>query len=287
MTDPKLTLRSLDSARAAEAPPSGRLALWGVVVAALIVAAFAIGLVWARGDLFDLAPGGARMQVVVVIVIALIVFVAIHLCLFFIGAYGIAGRMFRRDIGDAMKMRKPLKRDARLQRLFEELRVSQGRRWRYRSPWLMVSGADTLVDQVAPGLKRAGVMPVGNAILVHGAPDGIDAGVWRRQIRKLRSKRPVDGVVHVTHVEERDIELPRVLAALAADIGWAAPVTVLHAVPRRAIDPRRSRRSVHFWGRHTRGSSRRWTYAISLPRLSAVRRTRACSNVQRPRGSAI
>ncbi|RQU73201.1 type VI secretion protein VasK [Burkholderia cenocepacia] len=237
MTDPKLTLRSLDSARAAEAPPSGRLALWGVVVAALIVAAFTIGLVWARGDLFDLAPGGARMQVVVVIVIALIVFVAIHLCLFFIGAYGIAGRMFRRDIGDAMKMRKPLKRDARLQRLFEELRVSQGRRWRYRSPWLMVSGADTLVDQVAPGLKRAGVMPVGNAILVHGAPDGIDAGVWRRQIRKLRSRRPVDGLVHVTHVDERDIELPRVLAALAADIGWDAPVTLLHAVPAQGDRP--------------------------------------------------
>ncbi|KWU26830.1 ImcF-related family protein [Burkholderia cenocepacia] len=231
MTDPKLTLRSLDSARAAEAPPSGRLALWGVVVAALIVAAFVIGLVWARGDLFDLAPGGARMQVVVVIVIALIVFVAIHLCLFFIGAYGIAGRMFRRDIGDATKMRKPLKRDARLQRLFEELRVSQGRRWRYRSPWLMVHGADTLLDQVAPGLKRAGAMPVGNTILVHAAPDGIDAGVWRRQIRKLRSRRPVDGVVHVTHVDERDVELPRVLAALAADIGRAAPVTLLHAVP--------------------------------------------------------
>ena len=82
MTDSKLTLRPLDSAPAIESACSGRLALWGVVVAALIAAAFAIGLVWARGDLFDLAPGGARMQMVVVIVIALIVFVAIHLCLF-------------------------------------------------------------------------------------------------------------------------------------------------------------------------------------------------------------
>src|SRR5579863_9202792 len=126
MTDPKLTLRPLDSAPAAESPPSGRITLWGTIVAALIVAAFAIGLVWGRGDLFDLAPGVARMQVVVIIVIALVLFVATHLCLFFIGAYAVAGRMFRKETGDTTVAQTPLKRDARLQRMFDELRVSQG-----------------------------------------------------------------------------------------------------------------------------------------------------------------
>ncbi|WP_260426594.1 ImcF-related family protein [Burkholderia sp. Bp9142] len=237
MTDPKLTLRPFDSAPAMESAPSGRLALWGVVVAALIAAAFAIGLVWHRGDLFDLAPGVARMQVAIAISVALIVFIAIHLCLFFIGAYAIAGQMFRRDIGETTKPRKPLKRDARLQRMVEELRASQGLRWRYRSPWLMVSGSDTLIDQVAPGLKRAGAMPVGNVILVHAAPDGIEAGTWRRQIRKLRRRRPVDSVVQITHVDECDTELPRALAALATDIGWAAPVTFLHTVPAQGDRP--------------------------------------------------
>lgn len=237
MTDPKLTLRPLDPAPAGESAPSGRLVFWGVVVAALIIAAFAIGLVWRRGDLFDLAPGVARMRVVVAVIIALIVFVAIHLCLFFIGAYAIAGQLFRRDIGDATNVQKPLKQDVRLQRMVEELRASQGWRWRYRSPWLMVSGADTLIEQVAPGLKRAGVMPVGNAILVHVAPDGIDAGAWRRQIRTLRRRRPVDSVVQVTHADERDTEMPRALAALATDIGWAAPVTFLHAVPAQGDRP--------------------------------------------------
>ncbi|KVO49288.1 type VI secretion protein VasK [Burkholderia stagnalis] len=231
MTDPKLNLRPLDSAPAVEPAPSGRAALWGVVVAALIVAALAIGLVWGRGDLFDLAPGAARMRVVIVIVVALIVFVAIHLCLFFVGAYAVAGQMFRRETGNTTKAQKPLTRDARLQRMVEELRVSQGWRWRYRSPWLLLSGTDALIDTVAPGLKRAGVMSVGNAILVHVAPDGIEASVWRRQIRKLRPRRPVDSVVQVTHVDEHDTELPRVLAAIANELGWAAPVTLLHAVP--------------------------------------------------------
>ncbi|VWB50114.1 ImcF-related family protein [Burkholderia lata] len=237
MTDPKLTLRPLDSAPTVAPVPSGRVALWGVIVAALIAAAFAIGLVWGRGDLFDLAPGVARMQVVIVIVIALIVFVAIHLCLFFMGAYAIAGQTFRRDIGDTTKAQKPSKYDTRLKRMAEELRASQGRLWRYRSPWLMVSGADTLIDQVAPGLKRAGAMPVGNAILVHAAPDGVEAGAWRRQIRKLRRRRPVDSIVQVTHRDERDTELPRVLATLVTDIGYAAPVTFLHAVPTQGDRP--------------------------------------------------
>lgn len=237
MTDPKLTLRPLDSAPAEESAPSGRLALWGVIVAALIAAALAIGLVWGRGDLFDLAPGVARMQVVIIIVIALLSFIAIHFCLFFIGAYAVAGRMFHKETGDTTEAQKPLKRDARLQRLVDELRVSQGWRWRYRSPWLLVSGTEALIDKVAPGLKRAGAMSVGNAILVHAAPDGIEAGEWRRQIRRLRRRRPVDSVVQVTHVDERDTELPRVLAALANDLGWAAPVTFLHAVPAQGGSP--------------------------------------------------
>ncbi|KWH14735.1 type VI secretion protein VasK [Burkholderia territorii] len=237
MTNPKLTLRPLESASAVASAPPGRLALWGVVVAALITAAFTIGLVWGRGDLFDLEPGLARMQVVVVIVIAVIVFVAIHLCLFYIGAYAIAGRLFRRETGDTTKALKPLKRDARLQHLFEELRVSRGWRWRSRLSWLMVSGPDALIEKVAPGLKYAGAMSVGDAILVHAAPDGIDAGEWRSQIRDLRRRRPVDSVVRVSHANERDSELPRMLAALANDLGWAAPVTFLHAVPAQGNQP--------------------------------------------------
>ncbi|MET1532036.1 ImcF-related family protein [Burkholderia sola] len=217
-----------------------RVAVWGLPLAALVIAVAALVLAWFQGERFGVPDGTPRTLALIGIPVLLVVIVIIHLIAISTGAYVGAAKLFRLQTGEkaaASTTGQQIKRDARLQRLFEELRVSQGRRWRYRSPWLMVSGADTLVDQVAPGLKRAGVMPVGNAILVHGAPDGIDAGVWRRQIRKLRSRRPVDGLVHVTHVDERDIELPRVLAALAADIGWDAPVTLLHAVPAQGDRP--------------------------------------------------
>ncbi|SDG19618.1 ImcF-related family protein [Paraburkholderia phenazinium] len=242
MTDPKLNLRPLDPAHVAESAPSGRLALWGLLVAALIAATVAAGLVWLRGDLFDLAPGEARMRVVIAILIALIVVVAIHLILFFIGAYAVAGRLFRRETGDQTKASKPLKRDARLQRLYEELHIAHGWFWRYRMPWLMVSGSDELIAEVAPGLKQAGVIHVADVILVHAAPDGIDAALWRRQVKQLRSRRPVDSLVQVERTGDGirpDAERARTLAGIASDLGWAAPVTFLHAVPATGRQPER------------------------------------------------
>ncbi|MEK6351463.1 MAG: ImcF-related family protein [Burkholderia cenocepacia] len=221
-----------------EAP--SRVAVWGLPLAALVIAVAALVLAWFQGERLGVPDSTPRTLALIGIPVLLVVIVIIHLIAISTGAYAGAAKLFRLQTGEkdaASTTGQPLKRDARLQRLVEELQVSQGRRWRYRSPWLMVTGAGALLDQVAPGLKRAGVMPIGDAILVHAAPDGIDASVWRRQIRKLRSKRPVDGVMHVTHVDERDIELPRALAALSADIGWAAPVTLLHAVPAQGDRP--------------------------------------------------
>ncbi|WP_230971928.1 ImcF-related family protein [Burkholderia anthina] len=211
-----------------------RVAVWGLPLAVLVIAVSALVLVWFHGERLGVPDGTPRTLALIGIPVLLVVIVIIHLMAISTCAYAGAAKLFRLQTGEkeaASTTGRQFKRDARLQRLVEELRVSQGRRWRYRSPWLMVSGADTLVDQVAPGLKCAGAMPVGDVILVHAAPDDIDAGVWRRQIRKLRSRRPVDGVVQVTHADERVSELPRALATLAADIGWAAPVTFLHPVP--------------------------------------------------------
>ncbi|CAG9266274.1 Type VI secretion protein VasK [Burkholderia diffusa] len=145
----------------------------------------------------------------------------------------IYARAFESEKRDVQTQSKKLKRDSRLQDLFEELRTAHGWRWRYRLPWLMVSGTDARVEEIAPGLKRVGVMHVADTILVHAAPDNIGAAQWRRQIRQLRRKRTVDGLVHVTRTSDRirpDDDLPRTLSTIATDLGWAAPITFLHAV---------------------------------------------------------
>jgi len=149
-------------------------------------------------------------------------------------------RAFEREKRDLQPRQRKLTRDRRLQYLCDELRTTHGWFWRYRMPWLMVAGADDVTDSVAPGLKRAGVMPVGNVVLVHAAPEGIEASEWHRQIRQLRRRRPVDNLIQaVRHSDGQmdDRELPRTLAALATDLGWAAPVTFLHVVPANGNRP--------------------------------------------------
>ncbi len=230
MTDPKLNLRPLESVSVAESAPAGRLLLWGPPVAAAIIAAFIIGLVWLRGDLANLPPGEPRLRVVIDVLIILIVAVVLHLSLLFIGVYALAAQIFRKETGDRVAAPKPPNRDPRLHHLYEELRISHGWFWRNRQRWLLVSGTDERIDQVAPGLKQAAVMHVGETVLVHAAPEGIDAQKWLGQIRRLRRRRPVDGLVHVAHASETDTGLARKLSLLATALGWAAPVTFLHPV---------------------------------------------------------
>ncbi|MGF6504237.1 ImcF-related family protein [Paraburkholderia sp. 32] len=231
MTDPRLTLRSLEPTTTTEvSAPSGRLAIWGLPVAALVVALLAIGIVSLRGDMVGVASGEPKLKAIIAILVTFAIVVVTHLVLFATGAYAFAGRLFHRETGDHTKAAKPLRRDARLQRVYEELRVSHGWFWRHRLRWLLVNGTDERVDQVAPGLRQAGVMHVDETILVHVSPDGIEAAKWLGQIRQLRRRYPVDGVVHVARADDTDTELPRALSGIATALGWAAPVTFLHPV---------------------------------------------------------
>ncbi|MGF6374210.1 type VI secretion system protein ImpL [Paraburkholderia sp. RAU6.4a] len=231
MTDPRLSLQPLESATTTEEPaPPGRLAIWGLPVAALVVALLAIGIVSVRGDMVGVASGEPKLKAIIAILVTFAIVVVTHLVLFATGAYAFAGRLFHRETGDHTKAAKPLRRDARLQRVYEELRVSQGWFWRHRQRWLLVNGTDERIDQVAPGLRQAGVMHVAETILVHASPDGIEAAKWLGQIRQLRRRYPVDGVVHVARADVRDTELPRKLSGIATALGWAAPVTFLHPV---------------------------------------------------------
>ncbi|MEX3948866.1 ImcF-related family protein [Paraburkholderia sp. EG287B] len=148
-------------------------------------------------------------------------------------------RTFENEKRDLQPAQRKLKRDTRLQYLRDELRTAHGWFWRYRLRWLLVYGSDERVEQVAPGLKRAGVMHVGETILVHAAPDGIEGQKWLGQVRRLRRRYPVDGVVHVVRAGDSETELPRQLAGIATALGWAAPVTFLHPVAAHGHPPER------------------------------------------------
>lgn len=230
MTTPKNNLQILEPQAAVGNPAPGHLAIWGLPLAALVLAIVALLLVWFQGEFLGIPDGAFRTSTLVGIPLLLVVIVIAHLFSVSTGAYAAAARLFRIEAGESWTADKPLKRDARLQRLADDLRVSHGRFWRRRLRWLLVNGTDERVDQVAPGLKQAGVLLVGEIVLVHAAPDGIEAAKWLGQIRQLRRRYPVDGLVHVARADEANTELPRTLATHGATLGWAAPVTFLHPV---------------------------------------------------------
>ncbi|PQV48096.1 ImcF-related family protein [Paraburkholderia sp. BL21I4N1] len=242
MTNARNNMQMLGMAET-ESADSGTLIAWGLIALALLLAGAAFAVVWLKGDAVGLTTHEARLNVTIWILVGLVVVLFVHAALMLGGAYRLVGRVFRRDAGatgEASNGTQASRLDARLQSLCDELRVSGGWRWRYRTPWLLLSGSDTLIEDVAPGLKRAGAMPVTGAILVHASPDGIEAQKWRSQIRQLRRRRSVDSVVHVLRQDNGDRspdELARELAALSADLGWAAPVTFLHPIPAKGNRP--------------------------------------------------
>lgn len=210
---------------------------WGATLA--IVAAGLLTCLWFQldGDLFGLATDAQRLRASLVVA---------GVCLMLLVAKDAFMPMWRRRQNKAQQPLRPSSgtsgqlapaKHAGLLSLCSELRVAHGPFWRYRLCWLMLEGSDPRIEEVVPGLKRCGVMHVGNAVLLHASPEGIEAKTWRSQIRRLRRRRPVDGVVHVIRADESDTELPRTLAGLATDLGWAAPVTFLHAVPAQGNQP--------------------------------------------------
>jgi len=242
MTNPTDNLKAL--AGNDQAPPqTGQMISWGPPLTAVSFAAIALAIVWAQGDLVQLPDIEAKKSASILILGCLVAAVMVHIAVLGAGAYHVLGRLFRKHvtIQDHAQPRDPRACDPRLHSLTDHLRITYGRTWRYRRPWLLLTGNADLVEAVAPGLKAAGVLDTPNAILVHAEPTGIDGPAWRRQLRRLRRRRPVDAMVCVTRAGEESPsdreELSHTLARLNADLGWAAPVTMLHAIPATGGQP--------------------------------------------------
>lgn len=259
MSISKNNLENTEPHAASTEEASSRVAIWGLPLAALVLAIAALLLAWFQGENLGVPDGMPRTLVLVSIPVLLVVVVIIHLVAISTGAYASAARLLRFQTGDkgaASAMARPLKRDARLQRMAEELSVSHGWFWRRRLRWLLVSGNDERVDQVAPGLKQAGVIIMGEVVLLHASPDRIEAAKWLAQIRRLRRRLPVDTIVHVAVASDRDFELPRTLSGIAVALGWAAPVTFLHPVQADGSQPERFEAVGAFLPNDARGQAR-------------------------------
>ncbi|WP_175951962.1 ImcF-related family protein [Burkholderia sp. BCC0405] len=120
--------------------------------------------------------------------------------------------------------------------LSEALRSRFGLRWRYRLPWLLVTGDDMTICGLLPELRERGWLLTDDAVLLWGraGPDGRPDEVWLKQIRRLRRARPLDAIVLTL---DDSMLLPDTvrgtslwgiyLARVTHLLRWSAPVFVL------------------------------------------------------------
>ncbi|MEX3994993.1 type VI secretion protein VasK, partial [Paraburkholderia sp. EG286A] len=138
-------------------PAARSLLTWAIPAFALLMATVALVIVWVFGEVVNVTTLDRQKTLSLWILGILLVVVLLHVFATRVGAHYVAGVVFRQDNGKDGKSTSAApvtKRDARLQRMAEELRVAHGWFWRYRLRWLMVDGSDERVDQVAPGLKQ-------------------------------------------------------------------------------------------------------------------------------------
>jgi len=116
------------------------------------------------------------------------------------------------------------------------LKDRHGWRWRYRQPWLLLTGHDQTIARLLPDLTTDGYLVTDEVVLLWHACDkqGHLDEVWLKQLYKLRRRRPIDGIVLAVDGVADQFAATRGLPGsavnlthLARTLHWSAPVVVL------------------------------------------------------------
>jgi len=119
--------------------------------------------------------------------------------------------------------------------LRQQLNITHGFFWRYRQPWLLLTGRDATIMRLLPEIVETGWLITPDAVLLWHKTDenGQPNAAWLKQLYKMRRRRPIDAVVLVmdsttelSAQRHRNIENLN-LAHISEALCWSAPVHVL------------------------------------------------------------
>ncbi|WP_454742930.1 ImcF-related family protein [Cupriavidus necator] len=126
----------------------------------------------------------------------------------------------------------------------QALQERHGIRWRYRQPWLLLTGDDAAIGGLLPQLGEQGWLVTPGAVLLwsKAGQDGEPDTAWLKQLYKLRRRRPVDAVILTTN-GETDLLVQRrstppygiSLARIAEVLRWSAPVYLLDVAQKDTV----------------------------------------------------
>ncbi|CAB3751483.1 ImcF-related family protein [Paraburkholderia solisilvae] len=116
------------------------------------------------------------------------------------------------------------------------LRGRYGWHWRYRLPWLLITGNAKVIADQLPTLVERGWLATGDVVLLWraSAANGLPDDGWLKQLYKLRRRRPVDAIVVALDGRSESFASPGSTSALSTGLSriasvlrWSAPVHML------------------------------------------------------------
>jgi len=133
--------------------------------------------------------------------------------------------------------------------LRDQLRHEHSLRWRYRKPWLLLAGDETVIAQFLPELAKRRWLITDDAVLLWSKTDkdGRPDEAWLQQLYALRCDRPIDAVI-LTIDGTAELSSQRrsanaysvTLARIANVLHWSAPVYVLDVAETDAFNDGRT-----------------------------------------------
>ncbi|WP_246287538.1 ImcF-related family protein [Paraburkholderia sediminicola] len=196
-----------------------------------------------KGDAFGLTTLAQKLLVVSGLVIVFLLAVIVDVMLI----RQANRKAALRDVGSA-ELGKPLEETQAtiepLTSLREYLRTRHGLRYRYRQPWLLLTGGNAAIAQLLPDLAEQGWLVTDDAVLLWSKTDkdGQPDENWLKQLAKLRRCRPIDAVVLTL---DGTVDLPTArrgtsaygvnLSRIAQVLHWSAPVYVLDVAQDDAV----------------------------------------------------
>ncbi|MHA7684149.1 ImcF-related family protein [Cupriavidus sp. PET2-C1] len=222
----------------------------GSTLMILVVLVVATLMIWLDVQMLGLAQPEAkwRAQVIVLVAVIALFFVcgAINAVLSRLWGkqFDAAHRQASPDADTAASSPAPAGHDADLGGLSACLRVEHGRCWRYRQPWLLLTGDDAAIARLLPELAEQGWLITPDAVLLWSKTnkEGWPDADWLEQLYRLRRRRPVDAVILATD-SAADLQAQRRgthpdgmrLARIAELLRWSAPVYLLDVAEARTV----------------------------------------------------
>ncbi len=212
-----------------------------LTILALLIAASIF--IWVEGQSLELTQPAQRWKAQ-----AIVLSVALLLML----VSGVAGmvmsRLVKRQFDEEHQQAVPeagASADAVAERgglaeLRDELRATYGYRWRYKLPWLMLTGDNIAISGLLPDFKEQGWLVTADAVLlwVRTGSNGQPDATWLKIVYKLRRRRPIDAVVLVTDggkdlpTQRRGTDAYGIrLARITDGLRWSAPAYALEVGP--------------------------------------------------------